>query len=101
MNQLQNIPLVKWMMRHPRLAAWIILSVGMVVLLIIEARDVGLLATQWAALLVATVLVAGACVWIISWEDKDEALPPSDETTPPSSAVEQTTSTEAETPASS
>jgi hypothetical protein len=101
MNQLQNIPLVKWMMRHPRLAAWIILSVGMVVLLIIEARDVGLLATQWAALLVATVLVAGACVWIISWEDKDEELPPPDETSPPPSVVEQTTSTEAETPASS
>jgi len=72
MNQLQNLPLVKWMSRHPRLAAWIILSVGMVVLLVIEARDVGLLATQWAALIIATVLVAGACVWIISWEDQDE-----------------------------
>jgi hypothetical protein len=74
MNQLQNIPLVKWMMRHPRLAAWIILSVGMVVLLLVEASDVGLLATQWAALIIATVLVAGACVWIISWEDKDEEV---------------------------
>lgn len=60
------------MSRHPRLAAWIILSVGMVVLLVIEAKDVGLLATQWAALVIATVLVAGACVWIISWEDSDE-----------------------------
>ncbi|MEO8612215.1 MAG: hypothetical protein ABI690_30250 [Chloroflexota bacterium] len=74
MNQLQNIPPIKWMSRHPRLAAWIILSVGMVVLLVIEAKDVGLLATQWAALVIATVLVAGACVWIISWEDSDEAL---------------------------
>ncbi len=72
MNQLQNFPPVRWMMRHPRLAAWIILSVGMVALLIIEARDVGLLFTQWIALIVATVLVAGACVWIISWEDKDD-----------------------------
>ena len=72
MNQLQNLPPVKWMLRHPRLAAWIILSVGMVVLLVIEAKDVGLLATQWAALVIATVLVAGACVWIISWEDSDE-----------------------------
>jgi len=72
MNQLQKLPLVKWMSRHPRLAAWIILSVGMVALLVIEARDVGLLATQWTALIIATVLVAGACVWIISWEDKDE-----------------------------
>lgn len=72
MKQLANIPLVKWMLRHPRLAAWIVLSLGMVILLIIEARDVGLLPTQWAALVIATVLVAGACVWIISWEDEDE-----------------------------
>jgi hypothetical protein len=72
MNRLEQFPPVRWMMRHPRLAAWIILSLGMVILLLIEARDVGLLATQWLALIVATVLVAGACVWIISWEDKDE-----------------------------
>lgn len=85
MNQLQTVPPVKWMMRHPRLAAWIILSIGMVVLLVIEARDVGLLATQWAALVIATVLVAGACVWIISWEDADEDT----------DAVETTTETSA------
>lgn len=85
MNQLQNIPPVKWMLRHPRLAAWIILSLGMVVLLVIEARDVGLLATQWAALVIATVLVAGACVWIISWEDADEETE-AVETTPETSA---------------
>jgi hypothetical protein len=87
MNQLQNLPPVKWMSRHPRLAAWIILSVGMVVLLVIEAKDVGLLATQWAALVIATVLVAGACVWIISWEDSDEA-PETTEDTPPAPVVE-------------
>lgn len=83
MNQLQTLPPVKWMLRHPRLAAWIILSIGMVVLLVIEAKDVGLLATQWAALVIATVLVAGACVWIISWEDADEeteAVEPTPET---------------------
>jgi hypothetical protein len=85
MNQLQNIPPVKWMLRHPRLAAWIILSIGMVVLLVIEAKDVGLLATQWAALVIATVLVAGACVWIISWEDADEETE-AVETTPETSA---------------
>jgi hypothetical protein len=66
---MQNMALVKWASRHPRVAAWIVLSVGMVVLLVFEARDVGLLLTQWIALIVATVLVAGACVWIISWED--------------------------------
>ncbi len=72
MDKLSNIPIVRWAMRHPRLAAWIFLSVGMIILLVIEARDVGLLATQWMALVVATILVAGACVWIISWEDQDE-----------------------------
>ncbi len=74
MKQLTNIPLFRWMSRYPRLAAWIVLSVGMVVLLVIEARDVGLLPGQWIALVAATVLVAGACVWIISWEDEDERL---------------------------
>lgn len=72
MKNLANFPPVRWMMRHPRLAAWIVLSLGMVILLVIEARDVGLLPTQWIAILTATVLVAGACVWIISWEDQDE-----------------------------
>ena len=72
MNQLAKIPPVQWALHHPRVAAWIVLSLGMVILLVIEAKDVGLLATQWLELVVATVLVAGACVWIISWEDADE-----------------------------
>ncbi|MBL8155543.1 MAG: hypothetical protein JNM70_15275 [Anaerolineae bacterium] len=82
MNQLAALPPIRWMMRHPRVAAWIILSLGMVILLVIEANDVGLLATQWLALIVATILVAGACVWIISWEDKDE--PAEEEASKPS-----------------
>jgi protein-S-isoprenylcysteine O-methyltransferase Ste14 len=72
MEQLQNLPGAKWISRHPRLAAWLVLAVGMVALLIIEARDVGLLLTQWVALIVATVLVAGLCIWIVSWEDNNE-----------------------------
>ncbi len=72
LRRLEKLPPVQWAMRHPRLAAWIVLSVGMVTLLVIEARDVGLLPTQWLSLMVAAVLVAGACVWIISWEDEDE-----------------------------
>ncbi|MBN8590798.1 MAG: hypothetical protein J0M33_03535 [Anaerolineae bacterium] len=86
LKQLTNIPLIRWMSRHPRLAAWIALSVGMVVLLLIEARDVGLLPGQWIALIAATVLVAGACVWIISWEDEDELVEsttPTDQKTDP------------------
>jgi apolipoprotein N-acyltransferase len=69
---MQNFPLIRWATHHPRLAAWIVLAAGMVFFLVIEARDVGLLATQWIALIVATVLVAGLCIWIISWEDEDE-----------------------------
>jgi len=57
---------------RPRLAAWLVLSLGIVILLLIEARDVGLLVGQWAALIIASVLVAGLCIWIVSWEDRDE-----------------------------
>jgi 4-hydroxybenzoate polyprenyltransferase len=69
---LAALPPVRWAMVHPRLAAWIVLSLGMVILLLIEARDVGLLPGQWIALIAACILVAGACIWIISWEDRDE-----------------------------
>jgi hypothetical protein len=65
-------PVVRWVEAHPRLAAWFVLAVGMVVLLVIEARDVGLLPGQWAALIIATVMVAGVCIWIITWEDEEE-----------------------------
>ena len=54
--------------RHPVLAQWIVLAIGMVVILIFAAKDQGFNPRQWAALIVATVLLAGACVWIINWE---------------------------------
>lgn len=57
---------------HPQLTAWFALAVGMVAILVWSARDVGLVATQWAALIVATIGLAGLCVWIIGWEDKEE-----------------------------
>jgi hypothetical protein len=69
MNFLSKLPGAAWASRHPRLAAWFALSLGMVALLVVEAADVGLLPTQWIALIVATVLVAGLCIWIVSWED--------------------------------
>jgi len=62
----------EWVARHPRLTAWAVLAVGMVVILIWSARNVGLEALQWAALIVATILLAGLCVWIIGWDDKEE-----------------------------
>lgn len=68
---MENNPAVQWVLRHPRVSAWVVLAGGMVALLVYEARNVGLLPSQWLALIVATVLVAGACIWIISWEDKD------------------------------
>jgi protein-S-isoprenylcysteine O-methyltransferase Ste14 len=59
----------EWAGRHPRLVAWAVLAIGMVIILIWAAKDVGLLAGQWAALIVTTILLAGLCVWIIGWED--------------------------------
>lgn len=66
-------PLLDWIKSHPRLSAWVVLAAGMVALVAFEARDVGLLVHQWIALIVATVLVAGLCVWIIGWEDEEAA----------------------------
>ncbi len=57
---------------HPNLVSWFILSVGMIVILIWSARHVGFTPSQWLALIVATVALAGLSVWIISWEDGDE-----------------------------
>lgn len=72
MDFLKKLPGATWAETHPRLTAWIVLALGMIILLAIEARDVGLLAGQWIALIVATVLVAGACIWIITWDDDEE-----------------------------
>lgn len=73
MQSIMNLPPVRWALKHPRLAAWIALSAGMIALLAVEASDIGLLLHQWIALIVACILVAGACIWIVSWEDDDEA----------------------------
>ena len=96
MRTLTNLPPVRWAVVHPRLAAWIVLSLGMIILLVIEARSVGLLPTQWIALIVACILVAGACIWIVSWEDSDEdettVAPKEAETADKSSASDQSVS---------
>ncbi len=45
----------------------------MVIILVFAARDAGLLWNQWLFLVLATLGVAGLCVWIIGWEsDKDD-----------------------------
>ncbi len=84
MQRIETFPPVRWSRVHPRLAAWIALSAGMIILLVVEARDVGLLPGQWLALVVACVLVAGACIWIISWEDSDDVELASSEAAPKS-----------------
>jgi hypothetical protein len=75
-----------WVLRHSNLAAWIVLAVGMNAILIYEARDVGLLPMQWFWLILITTLVAGACIWIVSWGDDEDAaieaatdIPPAEE----------------------
>jgi hypothetical protein len=60
--------LKEFVTRHPRLSAWIVLAIGMVIMLVIAAQNVGLLPGQWAALIVTTIILAGLCVWIIYLE---------------------------------
>lgn len=66
--------LKQWISKHPNLTAWFVLALGMVILLLIEARDVGLETSQWFWLIVITILVAGAAIWIISWGDDEEPV---------------------------
>ncbi len=54
--------------KHPRLATWLFLSVGMVVLLLVFSRNVDLRTSERVWLVVATVGLAGGCAWIIGLE---------------------------------
>ena len=51
--------------------SWLLLAVGMVIIVVIAARNVGFKAGQWAVLIVATVALAGLSVWIIGWGDDE------------------------------
>lgn len=86
MENLKQLPLIGPLLAlletYPRLSAWAVLSVGIVGLLVYEARDVGLSAGNWLALIIASVVVAGLCIWIVSWEDEAEEASP---TSPPPS----------------
>ena len=62
-----------WIQNHPNLSAWFVLALGMVILVVFAARDIGLLPIQWFWLVIITTLVAGACIWIIGWDDDDLA----------------------------
>jgi MFS superfamily sulfate permease-like transporter len=79
---------------HPQITSWIVLAIGMVIILVWSAREVGFTPSQWAALIVTTILLAGACVWIIGWEDdEDEAV----ETEPEAEKVTEASETDKET----
>lgn len=53
---------------HPVLSNWLVLAVGFVVILFFSARHIDFTLSQWTALIVATVLLAGLCAWILDWE---------------------------------
>jgi hypothetical protein len=53
---------------RPRLWSWVVLGAGMVILLLLASRDVPLELSQRAALVIATIVLAGLCVWIIDLE---------------------------------
>ena len=59
---------------HPQITSWIVLAIGMVIILVWSARDVGFTPGQWVALIVTTILLAGVSVWIIGWEDDDDEV---------------------------
>jgi K+ transporter len=61
--------------RHPNLVSWALLAIGMVIIVVFSARNVGFQPGQWAAIVVATILLAGLCVWIVSWEDSADEEP--------------------------
>ena len=58
--------------QHPYLTAWAVLAIGMVIMLLASSTHAGLLPSQLAFLVLATIALAGACVWIISWDSDDD-----------------------------
>ncbi|NJL95777.1 MAG: hypothetical protein HC915_19615 [Anaerolineae bacterium] len=95
MERMKTMPVIGQILTvldtYPRLSAWVVLSVGIVGLLVYEARDVGLSTGNWVALIIASVVVAGLCIWIVSWEDEEE--------TPADSAIQVKSTSLTEAPA--
>lgn len=64
--------MINFLNNYPTLSFWIVLALGMNIILIFAARDVGLNGSQWFWFIVLTTLVAGICAWIVNWGDEDE-----------------------------
>ncbi len=54
--------------KHPYLAVFVLLAAGMEAVLFLASRNVVLAPIQYGTVAVATTLVAGLCIWIITWE---------------------------------
>jgi len=54
---------------HPRLMAWLLLAIGMLVIFLITSANVPFTPAQRLAVSGAIVALAGLCVWIIFWEE--------------------------------
>ena len=57
---------------HPNLTSFAVLALGMLIILYFSARHVGFTPAQWLVLGLATVILAGLCVWIIGWESDED-----------------------------
>ena len=53
---------------HPRVATWVVLAIGMVVVFLWASKDVELLWHQRLVMAVSCVGLAGVCAWITGWE---------------------------------
>ena len=60
--------LMRLLKAHPNLVTWAVLAIGMVIMVLYAAKDVGFLPLQTLALVIVTIILAGLCVWIINWE---------------------------------
>ena len=76
MERIKEVPVIGPVINifdtYPRISAWVILSAGIIILLLLEARDVGLTVGNWIALIIASIIVAGLSIWIVSWEDDED-----------------------------
>ncbi len=54
--------IVEFYNRHPKLVAWAVLAIGMVIMLLWSAKDVGLLPTQTLAMVLATIGLAASTI---------------------------------------